>query len=169
MVRNWIFPLLLSAAVPAAPRELEQLKPFLGAANCKGQVEESPFGPAHDTVGTMGGHKDPSGFWVLIHYAEKKTKENPAASSADERWGYDPGAKKYVALLSDSMGGYGMATSPGWDGDALVWTGEVTMNGQKLPFRQTFTKEKDGISELWEMQIDGQWKKLTSGACKKAK
>jgi hypothetical protein len=183
-MRKWIFPLLLAAAaaaqeqaqeakkaqVPRPPPELEQLKPFIWSANCTGQDEESPFGPAHKTVGTAGGRKDPSGFWVLIHYQEKKTRENPAAVGADERWGYDPGAKKFVALVSDSMGGYGMATSPGWEGDDLVWTGDMYMNGQKTGYRQTFTRAKDGsISEMFEMQMDGQWKKLSSGSCKKAK
>ena len=68
------------------------------------------------------------------------------------------------------MGGYGMASSPGWEGDDFVWTGDAWMNGQKAPYRQTFTRAKDGsISEQWEIQIDGQWKKLTSGTCKKAK
>ncbi|HUJ24946.1 MAG TPA: DUF1579 family protein [Myxococcales bacterium] len=163
-MRNWIFPLLLSAAAaPRPPPELEQLKPFLVSARCSGEVEESPFAAAHKTAGSMAGSRDRSGFWILIHYQEK-------GSSSDERWGYDPGAKKFVALLSDSMGGYGMGSSPGWEADDLIWTGDVYMNGQKMPYRQTFTLQKDGsISEQWEMQMDGQWKKLTSGACKKAK
>lgn len=166
-MRNQIFLLLAASFAPGPPPELEQLKPFLATAVCTGQAEESPLGPAHTIKGQVSGSMDPTGFWLQIRYVEKKTRDNPLATSAEERWSYDPAQKRFVALLWDGFGGYGLGTSPGWEGDNLVWTGEVVMNGQKLPYRQTFTREKGGaIAETWEMQLNGAWAKMTSGTCK---
>ena len=166
-MRNQIFLLLAASFAPGPPPELEQLKPFLATAVCTGQAEESPLGPAHTIKGQVSGSMDATGFWLQIRYVEKKTRDNPLATSAEERWSYDPAQKRFVALLWDGFGGYGLGTSPGWEGDNLVWTGEVVMNGQKLPYRQTFTREKGGaIAETWEMQLNGAWAKMTSGTCK---
>jgi hypothetical protein len=175
-MRNRIFPLLACGAAaafgqenaqPRRPTELAELRAFLLSASCRGQTEASPAGPAHETVGQASGSMSQSGFWLQLRYVEKKTRDNPLATSSEERWGYDPGLKKFVALLWDSFGGYGMGTSPGWEGDSLIWTGEMSMNGQKLPYRQTFTREKGGaITETWEMQTNGAWAKMTSGTCK---
>ena len=179
-MRNTIFLLLAAAAPPVPPPELLQLKPFLATLSCSGQVEESPLGPARSSQGTMTGKRDRPGFWVQIRYEEKRGAKHPLATSSEERWSYDPGQKRFIALLWDSFGGYGSGASPGWEGDSLVWTGEVTMNGQKVPYRQTFTREKDGsLDETWEMQINGAWNqgvnrdvrggawtRLTSGTCK---
>jgi hypothetical protein len=32
-------------------------------------------------------------------------------------------------------------TAPGWDGDKLVFTGDMIANDEKLPIQQTFTKK----------------------------
>jgi len=177
-MRNRIFPLLACAAAaafgqdnppqprPRPPAELAELKPFLASTSCAGETEASAVGPAHPTLGQAVGSMSQSGFWLQLRYVEKKTKDNPLATSSEERWSYDPGLKKYVALLWDSFGGYGTGTSPGWEGDTLTWTGEVSMNGQKLPYRQTFTRAKGAMTETWEMQSNGAWAKLTSGTCK---
>ena len=161
-MRN-IFILLAAAAAPVPPPELQQFRPFVGTSSCLSQVEESPLGPAHQARGSLTARRDRRAFWLQIRY------QDPDGAS-EERWSWDPGLKKFVALLWDSFGGYGQGTSPGWEGDNLVWTGEVSMNVQKMPYRQTFTRAKDGsISESWEMQMNGAWTKLTSGTCKRPK
>jgi hypothetical protein len=167
-MRNWIFLLIAAGAMPVPPPEMEQLRPFLAAAICSGQVEDSPFGPGHPTQGQMQAALAAGGFWVQVRYQEKKTRDNPQAVSAEERWSYDPALKKFVALLWDGYGGYGTGSSPGWEGDSFVWTGEVAMNGQRVPYRQTFTREQGGaIAETWEMQLNGAWAKINSSSCKR--
>ena len=37
---------------------------------------------------------------------------------------YDPTIKKWVQVGVDSGGGYGIATSSGWQGNAITWTGK---------------------------------------------
>jgi hypothetical protein len=38
--------------------------------------------------------------------------------------GYDPNAKMWIQTGVDNGGGYGIQTSPGWQGSALTWTGK---------------------------------------------
>ena len=110
-MRNTIFLLLAAAAPPVPPPELLQLKPFLATLSCNGQVEESPLGPARSSQGTMTGKRDRPGFWVQIRYEEKRGAKHPLATSSEERWSYDPGQKRFIALLWDSFGGYGSGAS----------------------------------------------------------
>ena len=35
---------------------------------------------------------------------------------------YDPTVKQWVQMQVDSGGGYGMSTSPGWQGNSMTWT-----------------------------------------------
>ena len=36
--------------------------------------------------------------------------------------GYDPTIKQWVQVGADNSGGYGIAQSPGWDGNAITWS-----------------------------------------------
>lgn len=38
--------------------------------------------------------------------------------------GYDPTVKQWVLIGVDSGGGYGMQSSPGWEGNTMTWTGK---------------------------------------------
>ncbi len=42
---------------------------------------------------------------------------------------YDPTAKRYVNINVDDFGGYGLAYSPGWTGNTLVWTDKSAADG----------------------------------------
>jgi hypothetical protein len=42
---------------------------------------------------------------------------------------YDMQNKKYVMVSVDDFGGYGLATSPGWNGDTMVWTDKSAPDG----------------------------------------
>lgn len=35
---------------------------------------------------------------------------------------YDPTIKQWVQVGADTSGGYGITTSPGWQGNAITWT-----------------------------------------------
>jgi len=43
----------------------------------------------------------------------------------------------------DNMGGYMTESSPGWEGDKMVMTGEGMMAGQKASVRDTITRKGD--------------------------
>jgi hypothetical protein len=54
---------------------------------------------------------------------------------------YDPVTKKWVLLSVDNFGGYGVSTSPGYNGNTIVWTDTLNSGGNPLG---TFTETKNG-------------------------
>jgi len=159
------------AAPPALPKpdpEMAQLKWFVGTWSCKGHVEASPFGPAHDTTGTVKMTMD-LGFWVTGHYAESKTKENAMPMRFEFVWGRDGKDKKFDSWGFDVFGAATKQESTGWDGDKMVWSGESTMGAQQMGARDTFVKKGDSeVIHTGEMQMEGKWMKIDEETCTKA-
>jgi hypothetical protein len=82
---------------------------------------------------------------------------------------YDPVAKRYVMLWVDNMGGWAQIGSAGWEGDAMTYSGETFMSGQKMTTRDVFTKAADGsFKHKAEMQMDGKWVTMGEETCRRA-
>jgi len=81
---------------------------------------------------------------------------------------YDPTVKRYVTINVDDFGGYGLAYSPGWDGNTLVWTDKSAADGAV----GITTINKVSNSEYnWNFKgTNGQGKAVEPqhGTCKKA-
>jgi hypothetical protein len=169
-----LLPGALAVAAPDAPprpaAEMSNLKAFDGSWTCEGKSEASPFGPAGTMKGTVKSQADLGGFWQTGHI--KSTMAGmPGSVEGMFHMTYDAGTKQYVLLWVDNMGAYSHETSPGWQGDKIVFTGDMSMGGKKMTVRDTFTKDAGGTSltHAWEGQIDGKWTALGSETCKKAK
>ena len=157
-------------AAPKPPKELSQLAYFAGSWTCTGKGFASPFGPEHATEATVKIGSVLGGYWYMFHYDETATAGNPMPYHAAGFWGYDTGEKVFVENCQDSFGGYCHQTSKGWAGDTFTFEGPGSAGGQKVAFRDTFTKK--GPAEqvhMGEMQgPDGKWMKLDEETCKRA-
>ena len=165
------------AAAPAAPppppapkpaAELEQLKMFEATWRCDGKQPAGPMGPEQDYKSTFKGKKDVESFWISFEYSQKKSKAHAMPVMAKGYIGYDPAAKKYVSLGVDNMGGSVSETSSGWEADKLTFTGDGQMGGQKISFRETYTKKGDK-EMIWsgEMKMGKDWIPVGTDTCKK--
>ena len=164
------------AAAPAAPpppapkpaAELEQLKMFEATWRCEGKQPAGPMGPEQDYKSTFKGKKDVESFWISFEYSQKKSKAHAMPVMAKGYIGYDPAAKKYVSLGVDNMGGSVTESSPGWEADKLTFTGDGQMGGQKISFRETYTKKSDK-EMIWsgEMKMGKDWIPVGTDICKK--
>lgn len=154
------------AAAPAA--EMANLKVFDGSWTCEGKSMPTPMGPGGTITSTVESHADLGGFWQSG--SVKATGGGmPGTMEGMFHMTYEPGAKQYVLLWVDNMGGFSQATSTGWEGDKLVFTGQGTMGGMTMQVRDTFTKSTDGsLGHDWEAQVDGKWAPMGSETCKKA-
>lgn len=156
------------AGPPKPAPELSQLKFFVGIWQCEGNNPASPFGSAHKTQASVQTDMDLGGFWQTFRYQETKTADNPAPMQGHGYWGYDPAGKKFISAWMDNMGGLAQQTSPGFQGDALVWTGDGMMGGKRIPSRDTFTKKGEAtLLHKGELQIDGKWVVLDQETCQK--
>ena len=166
----------LAQAAPAAVRapaqpkpapELAQLKVFAAAYACAGRAEASLAAPAHATTGTFGGHTEADKFWLQVHYAEKKSKQNPLPQETDEHWSWDAAAKSFIRVVVDGLGGYGFLLAPGWEDGKLVFTGEYHLGPEKALYRETYAKEGADLVISAELQQGGAWTSLGGTRCKK--
>jgi hypothetical protein len=153
---------------PKPAPEMAQLKLMQGSWKCSGKMEATPFSPAHAMETRVIGKPDLDGFWMVVRIEGKKTKEMPMAFKGVWSGTYDPGAKKFESTFIDNMGGLGVQSSTGWEGDKMVWSGEGTMMGQKVGMRDTFTKKSDTeLVHTFEMQSGGKWMPMGEETCKR--
>jgi hypothetical protein len=160
-----------AAPPPPAPKpaaELEQLKYFEGTWKCAGKQPAGPFGPEHDYKSSFKMKKDVDNFWVGLEYEQKKSKVHPMPIKAKGFVGWDSVAKKFVTIGVDNTGGWITESSTGWEGDKLVFSGDGSMMGQKVSFRETYAKKGDKAF-LWtgEMKMGKDFISVGTDDCKK--
>ena len=166
-------PLALSedkpAAPPKPPKEMSQLSVFLGSWTCTGKGLATPMGPEHATEAKLGAAHALDGYWIVFHYDETKTAANPMPYHAAGFMGYDTGEKVFLERCHDNYGAFCNQTSKGWVGDVLTFEGPGTMDGQKMAFRDIFTKKGADLVHAGEAQgPDGKWMKTDEETCTKA-
>jgi hypothetical protein len=153
-------------AAPKPPAQLDQLKVFLGNWKCTGKQLATPmFGPEHTFTGSASARPEVDGFWQQFTYEEKKSKEHPGVKIVG-LWGYDVGGKRFIRAGASNESDWDSATSVGFNGDKMVWTGDLSSPHGRMPFRQTFTKKGDKEwSFRLELNTQGTWVPLTEVAC----
>jgi len=71
--------------------------------------------------------------------------------------------------VNNTDGSRSKETSPGWDGDTLIFTGEVNLKGQSFGYRSTTTKISDSkIQQVDELQGPAGWVQFDTASCEKA-
>jgi hypothetical protein len=166
------------AAAPAAPAVAAPTMPEpskeLAAAfadlikkknlNCKSKVAEGMMGPAYETGVKQSFSYELNNFFISSTYEEKKSKANAKPYASKSVITFDSMKKNIVRSDFDNMGGIGHFTSPGWEGDKLVFTGKM-MSGMEL--RDTFVKGAKEWTELVETKgPDGKWMTMVENTCK---
>ena len=161
------------AAAPAGPpppaAELSAaLKSMEGKWKCEGKWVDSAFGKAHASKGEMSMKSDLGGYFFTSRYDEKKAKDNPSPYSMSSFAGFDPSKKELVRTDLDNFGSITHLSSKGWEGDKIVWAGEV-LGAQKVQFKETITKktDKEMVTALEMAGPDGKWAPLGELVCKK--
>jgi hypothetical protein len=153
---------------PQPAAEMSQLKVFDGNWTCEGTAHPTPFGPGGKMTGSVSSKTDLGGFWQSGTVKGTMANFPPFEGMYHMTW--EPGAKQFVMLWADNMGGFAKSMSKGWEGDKLIFAGDGTMAGKTLPARDTFIKNADGsLRHTWEMQVDGKWTPAGDETCKKAK
>jgi hypothetical protein len=166
--------LLLAAGSAAAQQamkpaaEMEQIKSFAGSWTCSGNAPASSFGPAHKTQAVVQSKRDLDGHWIVGSVKGTRTAEDPHPIHGMFHMGYDPAAKSYAMFWLDNTGSWAHSTSPGWQGNTMVFTGDQLVMGQKAKVRDTFVKKTEADwQHRVEMNIKGNWELIVDESCKK--
>ena len=155
----------VATPVQRPPRELDQLKYWVGKWKCAGRVFASPFGPAFRAINIHSFESVLDGFWYLRREEDAKTAENPTPNKDFEFEGYNPATKKFVAVGYDNGGGSWRDTSDNAWGPFL---GTYALNARQFRIRYTPTRvNATEWSAVGETQFDGKWKKTEAFTCRR--
>lgn len=88
--------------------------------------------------------------------------------NSDTYYTYDAQNKKYVSVEVDDFGGYGFATSQGWQGNTMVWTDKSAQDGSVAV--ATINKVSDREYNVTATGTDGKGKPVPTQTtvCKKS-
>lgn len=146
---------------PSGPQphpRLQDLAFFLGAWDAPGLFHDTPFGPRKDIEMQITTTLEEGGHWIMVRTEELPTPENPSPLTARYLWGFDVTTNEFVADWFDSNGGHAVQRSSGWDGDRFVLEGTMTMAGNSVPLRDSFTRDgDDSYHHIGEINLGAGW------------
>jgi hypothetical protein len=136
----------------AVKAEIEPLSFFIGQWNCEGEFVASKK-PIASHIAVV---PDLDGSWLTFRWDDK----TPNQFHALELWGFDKTTKHFTNFIHDNFGGARLFDSPGWDGDTLIWTGDVLASPSAL--NQRFVIERKPLTRefviSWQVRKpDADW------------
>jgi hypothetical protein len=124
------------------PEQLSFERWFVGDWICEGTQHAAPAGPGVEFTDRFSFNMALRGSWLIYHIDQLKGpvkgKQTLIGSST-----WDANAKVHVRRDMNIGGSRVDVTSPGWDGDKLVFTGYMITGEEKLPVKDSFTKKGD--------------------------
>lgn len=111
-------PKVESTPIPNPPKpDFSSMNFSLGTWTCSTKSARRPGPYITTSVTTV----DPSGYWMVTKSTTAKTSWAPAAKATD--WvTYDADGHRWVDVNVGDYGAYDTTTSPGWQGNTMIWT-----------------------------------------------
>ena len=159
-----------AAEAQKLPEQLSFERWFVGDWICAGTQHASPVGPGAQFTDRFSFNMALRGSWLIYHIDQLKGpvkgKQTLIGSST-----WDANAKVHVRRDMNIGGSRVDVTSPGWEGDKIVYTGYMITGEEKLPVKHIFTKKGDAAydSELEVTGADGKPAMWEEESCKKVR
>jgi hypothetical protein len=118
---------------------------LLGTWNCVETNTRRPNAYGSTLTSTM----DPSGFWLDTKTLAHATSWDRHPGVVMDKVTYDAANTRWVDVLTDDQGNYGISTSNGWNGNKIVWhpisltsvsSGNVVSSGDTTNTKVSATK-----------------------------
>jgi hypothetical protein len=157
-----------STPVHKLPEQLALEKWFVGNWNCVGKQHASPMSPAVSFTDKFSFKMVLDGSWLTYHIDQIQGPHKGKRTLIG--WGtWDANAKLHIRRDMNLGGSRLDMTTPGWDGDTLVFTGNMIAGDEKLSVKQTFKMESDSAydSALVVTGAEGNPVEWEEESCKK--
>lgn len=157
------------ASADAGPNaKLKELKALEGHWTCQGTAFAFMGFPEHKTAAKFDVTWQLDNFWLEGAFRETKTPINQTPVEVRYLWGWDDDAKAFASVGVDNSGAHFTHSSPGWNGDAITFSGELKIASKMLKFHDVYTKiGATKVMHRGEAEIDGKWTKLDEETCTK--
>jgi len=147
--------------VPKPSPEMQKLtKLFNGRWNVTGKIQDEMWAKGGDEGSGVEVAKSGPGGFTSISDAKMTFKKIGPMIGHGVVW-YDESKKAFQGIWCDNGGPTCMPSGEGkWDGDKLVFLGEMPMGPQTIPVRQTYSNFTENSFE-WAMEAGdgkGNWK-----------
>lgn len=108
-----------STPVPATAKpDFSKMSFLTGNWTCSVKSSRRPSAYTTTSTATMS----PDGYWLVTTTTIHKNSWIPQSFTSQDRMTYDPSTSRWVDVATDQGGGYDLSTSPGWNGNTIVWT-----------------------------------------------
>jgi hypothetical protein len=111
---------------------------FVGNWSCTSKQANRPGPSTSTTTWAM----DDTGYWMTATSDNPAVKWFPYDTKSQIRLTYDPDAKLWVYQYSDNLGGYLLATTPGWKENTAIWTSRSFIPTKDTTAVSTYTMKK---------------------------
>ena len=158
----------VTTSAQTLPPQLSLEKWFVGNWICEGTQHASPMAPGVKFIDRFSFRMALGGSWLVYRIDQLKgpVKGNETLIGSST---WDEYAKVHVRRDMNIGGSRVDVTSPGWDGDKLIYTGYMITGDEKLPVKHTFTKKGnaayDSVLELSD--ADGKPTQWEEESCRK--
>jgi hypothetical protein len=169
MLLPLLFAIVLAQAQPAPtpvpnPKpDLSQLMYFSGTWTCH-QMLRGSNRPDTSTATMVLNDR-----WLQVHdVAPPFDRYRTYPVDTDSYYTYDPVMKRFVNVNIDDNAGYSLASTPGWNGNNMLWTDRSALDGSVTV--TTITRVNDSEYNWRATGTDGKGKPVPaqSGNCKKS-
>lgn len=138
-------PQIESTPIPAPPKpDFAPMMFMTGNWTCSVMSARRPS--AYTVTSTAG--IDPTGYWLVTRSVAHKASWFPADLISEDRMTYDPSTSRWVDISTDNGGGYNVSTSPGWQGNRIVWTDSVITKTNNTASTNPTTTTKDSDTHM---------------------
>lgn len=108
-----------STPVPKPPKpDFSSMSWLVGTWNCSFKSARRPSAVTFTQVTTL----DPAGYWMITKSNSKGTAWFPWPATTTDMITHDSDPKRWVDILTGDFGAYDASSSPGWNGNTIVWT-----------------------------------------------
>jgi hypothetical protein len=131
--------------IPAPPKpDFSSMTYFVGSWTCTTKSARRPTPQISHTVNAL----DATGRWLVEKSVNEPTSWLPYTSNELDMLTYDPSAKRWVDVETDTLGGYDVSASPGWKGDTMVWTDLTFVPNRDVTSATAVTLKKAGPAKF---------------------
>ena len=156
------------SAAPTPPNQLSVEEWFVGNWICEGEQHASPISAAVKFTDKFTFKMALDGSWLTYHIDQMKGPLRGKRTLVG--WGtWDENARLHIRRDMNTGGSRVDVTTPGWEGDTLVFTGYMVTGDGKLLVKQTLTKKGDAAYDSALVVTDAETKPVEweEGSCKK--
>ncbi len=130
------------------PEQLSVERWFVGNWMCEGMQHASPTAPGMEFTDRFTFKMTLRGSWLIYQIDQlKRPAKGKQTLIGSATW--DAHAKVHVRRDMNIGGSRIDVTSPGWDGDKLIYIGSMIIGTEKFPVKHTLTKKSDAAYDAY--------------------